>query len=213
MNVRELCRLCYRVSVSAVTRKGYVVRYRVAEKEVILRHVSRVLSDRAYRYRIYVVAVDKERTVGNVVGAQYQVNECGLSRARLSYDAHALSRLYLEGHVHERVVFRLGVTEGESSELYLAAKSLGFFYVFPIPHVRLSVKQNGDSLERSLSARTHLYKLRYRHNGPDYRGKISYKFNELSCVERTFPYEITAVSEYDADHRFNKEHHQNIQKR
>ena len=91
VNVRKHSRFFDSLCVVAFGGEGDIFGYRIAEKEIILRNVCRVLAQGFYRNRVYVVPVDKYGAVGYVIGAENKVRNRRFAASGSADDANAFA--------------------------------------------------------------------------------------------------------------------------
>ena len=210
MNVSHLRRLDNALKIGVVGSECDVVLNGIGEEEVVLRNVRRSGAYLLYRNVVYVLAVDKESSLGNVVGAKDKVNEGGLARARSSDDTDVLARVYLEGYVGEHLLVSVGIYEGKISEFNVALDLTCRDNALSVGDGRLRVKQSAYSLERRLTLSVHTDKLGDSHNGPDYSREVADELNEASRIKRAVPHEVAAVSEDNAGDRLDEESERDV---
>ena len=78
----DVCQPCCKLDVlvrASVGCEGDIVLDCIGEKEIILRNVCGCGADALYRDTVYVLSVDKESSVGDVVGTENEVDHGGLA--------------------------------------------------------------------------------------------------------------------------------------
>ena len=80
VNIRKLRRPFNGGFVRFIECKGDIVCDRVREKEIVLRNIRTVFAKGMQRNAVYIVSVNKERSVRNIVYAQDKVNQRCLCR-------------------------------------------------------------------------------------------------------------------------------------
>ena len=189
--------------------EGDVALDSVREQEVVLGHIGTAVPEGADGDVIHVLAVDKQRAVGHVIGAEDKVNESSLARASLAHKAHVLSGLYLEADVLQRVVLTVGIAEGKVPKLNATLDTLYGLCPGPVHHGRGRVQKLADPVHAGLAPGGHVDKLAHGHDGPYHRVKVADKLHQLPGVEYAGINQISAVTQNNADHALNKEGDEN----
>ena len=183
----------------------------IREEEVVLRHIGARIADRVDGHAVHILPVHEEGAIRHIVGAEQQVHQCGLARAGLAHDAHALAGLDLKGNVLEHVEFAGRVAEGQVPELDAALGGLQVGHAGAVCHIDGGIQQLGDPVEGGLAAGGLFDEHRHGHDGPDDRLEIADVLHELTGVEPAAVDQIAAVAEDDADDRLNEEVDQHFQ--
>ena len=183
----------------------------VAEQEIVLGHVGGGPAHVPDGDGVHVMAVDEQRPVGHVAGAQDQVYHRGLARPGAAHDAHPLARPDGKGHVPQGVELPVGVAEGEVPELHVPPHLPQGPHVRAVGHVPGGVQQGGDPLQGGPAPAGHVDELGDGHDGPDDGGEVADELHQLPGVEVPPPHQPAAVAQDDADHRLHKQGHQNPQ--
>lgn len=93
MNVGKLCRFVHLFDLNVIVRKSDVVFHLVAEKKVVLRHVSDCVSDAVNVAIHYVHTVDKHLVLLHVVQSQKRVDKRCFAAADFADNTHTLARI------------------------------------------------------------------------------------------------------------------------
>ena len=112
----------------------------------------------------------------------------------------------------EHVELSVGIAEGEIFEINVAADLGHVLYVGLIKYVGGGIKQLTDTVERCFTLRVHTDKLGNCHNGPDYCVEITDKLDELCRLKGLGIYQISAVTENNADYGFDKQSERYVEK-
>ena len=217
VDIRKLCGVFYGfVMVCTVIFHGgecNIVFDGIAEKEIILGDISCIFAYGADGDGIDILAIDEDRTVGDIVCTENEVDERRFAATCFSDDTNIVSGFDAEGNIGENVIIACRITEGEIFEFDRTIDLFHVRNVCTVSYVFLGIEECADASQRCFAARAHIDQLGDRHDGPYDRCEITDEFHELSRVEDALLDKIAAVAQNDADHGFDKKGNGDMEKR
>ena len=151
MGIGNLGRILHFFQRGVLHAEGDIVPDGVVEQDGFLVHVADKLAQVVHAQVFHVDAVDEHLALLHVVVARYQVNQCGLSRARLSHDGNGLALLDDEVYIAQHPLF--AVAERHIAELYLVLERLDILRVLGFLDVVLGHQYLVHALHRGQSRR------------------------------------------------------------
>jgi len=157
------------------------------------------------RNAVYIVSVNKERSVRNIVYAQDKVNQRCLSRTGLSHYADVFAGFDRERNIPKHIEFTVRIAKIQVPHFNFALHRTDINRARSIINVYFGIEQLSYTVERGFAARSFFDKHRNRHDRPDYGAEISDVFNKLSGIEFLLVNEVSAVAQDNADNGFHKQ--------
>ena len=211
MHIRKPCRLGHSPWIVGIHPEGDIFLYGVGEQEIVLGYIGAGRPQVTDFYIVHVMAVDEQRTVRDIVGAQDQIHKRRLAGTGLSHQSHIFPRPDSKGYVFQHIQFPVGIVECQVPELNVPPHILQAPGALPVRHVNLRVQQLPQTVQGRLPPGSHVYELGHRHDRPDDGIEITDELHQLAGIELVFIHKISPVAKNHADHAFHEHGHHDPQ--